>query len=533
MKLKLTITICGLLLIGMLLINFVLLFLWKHDALRYKAEHDQAVLAHIQSFLIREGAAGEGETTQEFVFSDFYESSESGRFFILLEAEKQVGQDREKKTTAKVNDQIAALLTSAAVEAKSTGKQVSRTAASFSHGLFCNDLLVNARPVKKQGEVIGAISVVRSLDSLSQTLWETEKMVLVYLLINVLVLGTIGFFRMAGLVIRPVERLVALANQYSNHDPFRFVTEDSGSEFGQLSNSLNSMLVRIDEDRQTLQHTVTALEVANETLKRQQREMVHAEKLASVGRMAAGLAHEIGNPLSVVQGYLGILLGSEGQSEQHKDFLRRSGQEVQRIDKLIRQLLDFSRTAKGSPKVFSLHELLHSVVEMVKVQTVFRGIIIDADFAAEEDGVYADCEQLRQVFVNCLLNSADAIYMAEQDGLDAVHKEGGRVSVTTALQCLLPNDQDQGQEKKGNPQLLIRIRDNGIGIIEEHLPVVFDPFYTSKEPGKGTGLGLSVSRSLVETAGGTMALQSGIGQGSSMLIILPITPFNDRDEHGC
>ncbi|RWX48465.1 hypothetical protein VT98_11473, partial [Candidatus Electrothrix communis] len=79
-------------------------------------------------------------------------------FFILLEAEKQVGQDREKKTTAKVNDQIAALLTSAAVEAKSTGKQVSRTAASFSHGLFCNDLLVNARPVKKQGEVIGAIS---------------------------------------------------------------------------------------------------------------------------------------------------------------------------------------------------------------------------------------------------------------------------------------------------------------------------------------------------------------------------------------
>lgn len=504
----------------MLLINFVLLFLWKHDALQRNSEHDQAVLAHIQSLLLRESGAGQegGAAVQEFVFSDFYRSSEGGRFFVLLEAGKQAGQGRKEKVGASEHDEITALLTSAAVEAKSTGKQVSRTAASFSHGLFCNDLLVNARPVMKQGEIIGAISVVHSLDSLSQALWEMEKTVLVYLLINVLVLGAIGFFRMAGLVIRPVERLVALANQYSHHDLFHFVTEDSGGAFGKLSSSLNSMLVRIDEDRQTLQHTVTALEVANQTLQKQQQEMVRAEKLASVGRMAAGLAHEIGNPLSVIQGYLGILLGSQGQSEVHKDFLRRSEHEVQRIDKLIRQLLDFSRSAKGSPEVFSLHELLHSVIEMVKVQTAFRGILIDADFAAEEDGVYADCEQLRQVFVNCLLNSADAIHMAEQDG---IHRGEGRVSVITNLQCPLPNNQDRYREKKGASQLLIRISDNGIGIIKEELPVVFDPFYTTKEPGKGTGLGLSVSRSLVETAGGTMELQSEVGQGSSMLITLP------------
>ncbi|MCI5124746.1 MAG: HAMP domain-containing protein, partial [Candidatus Electrothrix sp. AR5] len=511
----------------------VLLFLWKHDALRYKVEHDQAVLYHIQSLLIRESGAGEQDAAQEFVFSDFYESSESGRFFVLLDAEKQLRPGEhviktvQKTAVARGGNKITAFLTAAAVEAKSTGKQVSRTAASFSHGLFCNDLLVNARPVVKQGEVVGAISVVRSLDSLSQTLWESEKMVLVYLLINLLVLGAIGFFRVAGLVIRPVERLVALANQYSNHDLFRFVTEDSGGEFGKLSNSLNSMLVRIDEDRQTLQHTVAALEVANKALKNQRKEMVHAEKLASVGRMAAGLAHEIGNPLSVVQGYIGILLGAKGQSEQHKDFLRRSELEVQRIDKLIRQLLDFSRTAKGSPKVFSLHGLLRSVVEMVKVQTVFRDIVLDADFAAEEDEVYADCEQMRQVFVNCLLNSADAINMAAEQ--DKLHRKEGRVSVTTALQGLLPNDQDQGKE--GGGQLLICISDNGIGIVEEYLPVVFDPFYTSKEPGKGTGLGLSVSRSLIETAGGTMELKSEVGQGSSMLITLP-SFFDEMDSPG-
>ncbi|MCI5166874.1 MAG: sensor histidine kinase [Candidatus Electrothrix sp. GM3_4] len=386
MKLKLTITISGLLLIGMLMINFVLLFLWKHDALQSKAEHDQAVLAHVQSLLLRENPAddisgGEGTAdVQKFVFSDFYASSESGCFFVLLDAEKQTGagghvkKTVSKTVTASGDDKVTAFLISAAAEARSTGKQVSRTAASFSHKLFCNDLLVNARPVEKQGKVIGAVAVVRSLDSLSQTLWKTEKTVLVYLLINVLVLGTIGFFRMAGLVIRPVERLVALANKYSDYDPFRFVTEDTGSEFGKLSNSLNSMLIRIEEDRQTLQHTVTALEIANQTLKKQQQEMVHAEKLASVGRMAAGLAHEIGNPLSVAQGYLGILLGSGGQSEEHKDFLRRSEQELQRIDKLIRQLLDFSRTAKGNPEVFSLHENINQEIHKNRFLSLPQGL---------------------------------------------------------------------------------------------------------------------------------------------------------------
>lgn len=510
----------------MLLINFVLLFLWKHDALQSKAEHDQAVLAHIQSLLGREKETAKGAVVQEFVFSDFYPSSENGRFFVLLEAEKQAGQGKEKKIPANGNDAISALLASAAVEARSTGAPVSRTAASFSYGLFCNDLLVNARPVKKQGAIVGAVAVVRSLDSLSQTLWEAEKTVLVYLLLNVLVLGAVGFFRMAGLVIRPVERLVALANQYSNYDPFRFATEDSGGEFGKLSNSLNSMLVRIDEDRQTLEHTVTALEVANQTLKKQQREMVRAEKLASVGRMAAGLAHEIGNPLSVVQGYLGILLGSKGQSEEHKDFLRRSELEVQRIDKLIRQLLDFSRAAKGNPTIFSLHELLHSVLEMVTMQTAFRDIRIEVDFAAEEDRVYADCEQMRQVLVNCLLNSADAIHMTEKK--DEGGRRDGRVSVVTALQCLLANDLG-GEDSR---QLLLSIRDNGMGIAAEDLPVVFDPFYTTKEPGKGTGLGLSVSRSLVEAAGGTMELQAVLGQGSSMVITLPLASSNDMELSG-
>ncbi len=532
MKLRLTITLISLLVVAMLLTNLVMFFLWKRDALQREVRNDQAVLAHIQSLLLQEKKESSDRVTQEFSFSDFYAPSERGRFFLLLQSESESESESEsvaeqgmkKARVISEESQITTLLIAVAQEARSSGQPVSRTAVAFPHVFSWNDLLLNAQPIFSQKEVIGAVAVVRSLDGLFLTLWQNEKTLLIYLLVNVLVLGAIGFFRMVNLVIRPVDRLVALADQYSHQDPFQFVTEKSGSEFGNLSKSLNSMLSRIEEDRQVLQRTVTALESANKTLRKQQQEMVRTEKLATVGRMAAGLAHEIGNPLSVVQGYLGILLASKDQSEEHKDFLCRSEQEVHRIDTLIRQLLNFSRASKGKPSFFSVHELLFSILEMVKVQTAFRNIVVATDFAAQEDRLYADSEQLRQVFVNCLLNSADAIRMTLQED-KGTRKKNGRITVSTAVQCLQPNN----QEENGPAQLLVCISDNGGGIATEDLSLVFDPFFTTKEPGKGTGLGLSVSRSLVEAAGGTMELQTEIGQGSNMLVHFPLSFLSEEE----
>ncbi len=524
LKLKLTLTIISLLLISMLLINFVLLLLWKHDALQREVKYDQAILSHIHSLLLQDKQGRTGNFDHQFAFSEYYDASEQGRFFFLLQAGKRAGQGEEaasrtaRTTGISVSEEskITALLAGVARKAQHTGKPVSRTASVNPHTLLCNDLLLNAQPVVDQGEIIGAVAVVRSLDPLFLTLWQNEKTLLVYLVLNLLVLGVIAFFRMFNLVIRPVDHLVGLADQYRNYDPFQFTPENSGTEFGKLSKSLNSMLARIEDDRQSLQQTVTALEAANLTLKKQQQEMVRAEKLATVGRMAAGLAHEIGNPLSVVQGYVEMLLASKEQPENHRDFLCRSEQELYRIDTLIRQLLDFSRAAKGKPQLFSLHELLHSILTMIRTQTAFRDIALATDFAAENDQLYADKEQLRQVVVNCLLNSADAIHMVAQK--DEKARKDGRIFMTTAVQCPL----SQGEQKEEMQQLVLCIRDNGTGIATKNLALVFDPFFTTKEPGKGTGLGLSVSRSLVEAAGGTMELRTEIGQGSTMLLCFPL-----------
>ncbi|MCI5133271.1 MAG: hypothetical protein D3904_17605, partial [Candidatus Electrothrix sp. EH2] len=141
MKIKLIITIISLLLIAMLLTNVVLLFLWKHDALQRKAEHDQAVLAHVQSLLLNEKTAEQKIGTTEFVFSDFYASSESGRFFVLPAADKKSEQPGRQDALMK-NDPITALLASAAAEAKNSGKAVSRTAAVLPRFFSCNDLLL-------------------------------------------------------------------------------------------------------------------------------------------------------------------------------------------------------------------------------------------------------------------------------------------------------------------------------------------------------------------------------------------------------
>jgi signal transduction histidine kinase len=172
-------------------------------------------------------------------------------------------------------------------------------------------------------------------------------------------------------------------------------------------------------------------------------------------------------------------------------------------------MLHFDRVDKGVQEVISLHDLLQSVAEMVQVQSVFSGIELSFIGNSANDMVYADQDQLRQVLVNCLLNSADAVSSAGH-GDDGY----GRIILFTAQAAALA---------EGHRELIcISIADNGIGVAGEDLAVIFDPFYTTKEPGKGTGLGLSVSLSIIESVGGRMEMKSQEGQGSVLTLLLPL-----------
>jgi len=367
------------------------------------------------------------------------------------------------------------------------------------------EFLLTALPVGL-GSTRASIGSVTSLKPLYETLRSKQKAVFAYLLVNVLVLATIGFFRLVRSTVKPVEQLVRLTENYDEQDDIVPFYDQGGSEFGRLSMALNRMTRRIDADRQRLRETVESLEAANAQLQKTQQDMIRAEKLASVGRLSAGLAHEIGNPIGIIQGYLELLRRENLSSEDRKEFSERATRELERINRLIRQLLDFARTAPPGEHRIGINPLLDDVVDMVSKRKHMENIHFRLSLEAKDDTVVANEEGLRQVFLNCLLNAVDAIAEKTDDA-------PGEITVTT-----LNRDSDDSR-----PELVIFIRDNGPGIEPSNLNNIFDPFFTTKEPGRGTGLGLSVSHAIVEAVGGRISARSEEGKGAEISVTLPVT----------
>ena len=245
-------------------------------------------------------------------------------------------------------------------------------------------------------------------------------------------------------------------------------------------------------------------EKTNAKFPRHKQEMVRAEKLASVGRLSAGLAHEIGNPLGVVLGYVSMLSQENLSAEERYQFSIRAESELNRIDKLIKQLLDFSRKQSLGNEDVSVHEVLRDVVELLKIEKNTAKITFVEDLSAAHDRVRIDRDNLYQVLLNCLHNSVDAILEANRDDMGEIRVECANVPTEN--------------EKK---HVVVTISDNGSGIAKDDIENIFDPFFTTKDPGQGTGLGLSVSHSIIENHHGTMSVTSQHGEGTKIAIRLP------------
>nr|MDJ0886172.1 ATP-binding protein [Desulfobacterales bacterium] len=286
-----------------------------------------------------------------------------------------------------------------------------------------------------------------------------------------------------------------------------FLIDEEDNEFSKLSKSLNRMFMRISGDKEKLQASVSSLEKANLELEKAQRELIRAEKLASVGRLSAGIAHEIGNPIGIIKGYLDLLKDADMAVEEKDEFIQRTEVEVERINAIIRQLLDFARPADHVQTLVQIHPLLSELEEICHFQPLFTGLKFTLDLGAEKDQVMADGRQLRQVFLNLILNAADSF-----EGLDS--PDENRVIIQTAL--------DSGTAQAGKSWVEVQFSDNGAGIPEEALEYIFDPFYTTKDPGRGTGLGLSVSFAIIEGFGGTIQAFSNEMHGTTMRIRLPL-----------
>ncbi len=381
--------------------------------------------------------------------------------------------------------------------------------------------LIVSCPVFMGKKAVAAISTVFNLQPFYAGQRQVQGTVLIYGVVNILILTILGTFALNNSAVRPIHRLVKRAEEYQKDEQepdFGFHLYQEKNEFRQLSNALNRMLQRISEDKERLQTSLVNLEKANEELSARQNELIKAEKLASVGRLAAGIAHEIGNPIGIVLGYLEMLNQDTLSPEEKSDYIDRCQKEINRINEVIRELLNFSRPPVSQEKeILAVHDLIRQAVEMLQVQPHMDQISFCFFLEAKPDTVPAVSDRLRQVLVNLLLNAVDAISAAD-------NPENGYIEIRTATEAT--------KEKNAKGRWLsISITDNGSGIDEAEVDNIFDPFYTTKEPGKGTGLGLSVCYMIVEGLGGDISVSSRDGQGTTFTVRLPAEdPRQDQEE---
>lgn len=357
----------------------------------------------------------------------------------------------------------------------------------------------------------GAVTAVVPLAPVYRSMRDVQHMAVLYLFINLILLLSIGGWRLSRMVTRPINRLIRITDEYQASQDFEMFPERQDAEFSRLSGALNQMLRRIEADRQELRSSLESLERSNRQLKTAQKEIVRAEKLASTGRLSAGLAHEIGNPIGIVLGYLGLLKNRASPDDGLAlDYIERAEQEIQRVNNTIRQLLDFSRSRTPEFSVISLHELVKYAGGMLSQQPLFSGIEINYHLEAEDDRVYGESDQLHQVLVNLMINAADSIKQSE-------NSDNGLIRLAT-------NNSEPGGRRATDAGKMIKLRviDNGTGIDEQNLDKIFDPFFTTKETGKGTGLGLSVSYMIVEQMGGDITVDLRETGGTGIIIRLPV-----------
>ena len=230
-------------------------------------------------------------------------------------------------------------------------------------------------------------------------------------------------------------------------------------------------------------------------------QLLRAEKLATVGVLAAGIAHEIGTPLGIVRGRAEYLLGKLGEAHAQAGGVQVIVEQIDRVSRTLRELLDFSRVRPARVRAVEVGPVVRKVVELLRFEAERRGVRLLADIPAEVPLVAADPDQLEQVLVNLAMNGCDACC------------KGGEVRI--AVEAARPS----GDAPWSDVELVIS--DDGCGILPEHQHQVFDPFFTTKKRGQGTGLGLTVVHNVMQQHGGDASVERTGPEGTTFLLRFP------------
>ena len=364
----------------------------------------------------------------------------------------------------------------------------------------------------------GEVRFTLSLAGLREELKSIRWFIFYFSLLACAVIIGFGVYILSITVVVPIRRLERTASTIAGGN-FAVRADEGKSggydEIGSLARSFNLMAQSVEEK-------IRGIERVNMDLLSAQERLIMTEKLATAGRFAAGIAHEIGNPLGAVQGYLEILRSEKVPESEAIDILERMDKEIARINAIVSDFLDISRPSANEGTPADVNTVLDETITIMKAHKGFEGVEVRFTKESALPPALIDPSKLKQVFMNLLLNSADAM------------AGGGLIEVETSLKDasvygLKPGRRSTDirhiattdvQGHSGSGVIVVSFTDNGPGISEEERKKIFDPFFTTKDPGKGTGLGLFISEGIVEAYRGKIFVQSEVGQGTTFDVVL-------------
>jgi two-component system NtrC family sensor kinase len=336
-------------------------------------------------------------------------------------------------------------------------------------------------------KVLGVLDITMPLDEVDRGMQASRIRLLFFAIIAIASISVIIYLLLKQIVVKPVSQIVEATHHVATGDLNYNVTLNKNDEIGELAKSFNEMTHKLSEA---------------------QRQLYQSDKLASVGRLASGVAHEINNPLTGVLTYSSFLLKRVDDKPEFKEDLEVIVRETKRCRDIVKGLLDFARQSQPAKRQADLNEIIVHASRIVQNQLSIHHIKLEQNLDSKLPLIYADVNQIQQVLVNLLVNA-----------IDAIGENGGNIAVTTGLV-------KNGKRVAAGPApekeyIRIKVTDTGCGIPAEDLQKIFDPFFSTKGQ-KGTGLGLAVVWGIIEKHNGRITVDSKVGKGTTFTILLPV-----------
>ncbi|MDD5030560.1 MAG: ATP-binding protein [Rhodoferax sp.] len=359
--------------------------------------------------------------------------------------------------------------------------------------------------------VLGIVDIAYSLKDIDQSTkdhtYDVVGMAFVFIL---LLSGGVGYF-LQRLIYLPLKDLESGAIKVSAGQLDQTIPVRSADEFGRVADSFNHMTAALNQSRSELNELIQGLECKvqerTKELLEARAEVAQGEKLASIGVLAAGIAHELNNPLTGVLTFTSLLRKKAPDGSDDAADLDLVIGETKRCASIIRRLLDFAREKVPVRGFFNLNQVIEDTVRFVERPASLHQIDIRCDLDSALPPVWGDADLLKQVIMNLLVNAQQAIVAS------------GEITVQSHVRAAT-------DATDAIPFIEVAVSDTGCGIPQANLQRIFDPFFTSKEVGKGTGLGLSVSYGIVKAHGGKITVESVVGAGTTFRVELPLTSMD-------